>query len=1100
MKRFIIFFLLLAFISIKAQNNDPRPNPKSVVYAGNARFTVLTDRLIRMEWSDDGRFEDLASLVFINRNLPNPSFSQKRKGSRLVIETEKMKLSYDSQSGRFTAQNLSISFQLNGKSVNWNPSVRDSLNLKGTTRTLDNTDGEKDVKLEDGLLSRSGWCLIDDSKTNLLDQSNWVVQRQTEGKQDWYFFAYGHDYKKQLADYTQLAGKIPMPPRFAFGYWWSRYWAYSDGELRSLVQDMRLHNMPLDVMVIDMDWHNTYGLSLNHPQKDEFGEMIGWTGYSWNKQLFPKPKEFLDWTASQHIKTALNLHPASGIAPMEDVYADFAKAYSFDTAQHKNIPMRIEDKKWVDVYFNKVLHPIEKQGIDFWWLDWQQWLENKSIKNLSNTSWLNHIFFTDMEQAGEKRPLLFHRWGGLGNHRYQIGFSGDSHSSWDALDYQSYFTATASNVGYGYWSHDIGGHIGDDADPELYLRWIQFGVFSPILRTHCSKSKDIERRMFMYPKHFNMMLDALQMRYALNPYIYKASREAYETGVSLCRPMYYDYPEAEQAYRFPKQYLFGDDMLLAPIASKAENNLSIKKIWLPEGQWYEWYTGAMLKGNKEYTRAYCLNEIPLFVKAGAIVPMYPKNIKNLQEISDTLVLCFIPGKDGQTSVYEDDGHTSDYKSNKYASFTVKKQTKENGDMHISISSLERNYTGMKDKMYYELYFPSNYPPRKVGVNQQEYPFDHASKNGAWTYDAEKLAVRIFIPATDRREKLEVVLCANDKNKGQESHLYGKIGIISRSAMIIEQLKYGLNSVDPFANLSLSISKIGALKTNILYSPENTLEILTDFENGYSQLIHDIQYESKIGEHEVYNILRLFVNEVNILSKPNISLSSATSSEAAKVRLSSDVSDAKIYYTTDNSIPTIQSNLYRHEFDVAKTCVIKARSFKDANQQSSVSEQSFHRTYAQNLHFQFAPHAQYEGGKSETWIDGKFGDAKDFRHQWLGFESVDLDATIELKKPSQLKSISVRFLECHPQWIFAPQEVSFEVSSDGETFRKVFYQDLRNQSQAFNREERLIPITAQVEESSIKFIRIKAKNTAVCPIWHYGSGGKAWMFTDELVVE
>jgi len=126
--------------------------------------------------------------------------------------------------------------------------------------------------------------------------------------------------------------------------------------------------------------------------------------------------------------------------------------------------------------------------------------------------------------------------------------------------------------------------------------------------------------------------------------------------------------------------------------------------------------------------------------------------------------------------------------------------------------------------------------------------------------------------------------------------------------------------------------------------------------------------------------------------------------------------------------------------------------------------------------------------------------KDFRHQWLGFESVDLDATIELKKPSQLKSISVRFLECHPQWIFAPQEVSFEVSSDGETFRKVFYQDLRNQSQAFNREERLIPITAQVEESSIKFIRIKAKNTAVCPIWHYGSGGKAWMFTDELVVE
>jgi len=101
-------------------------------------------------------------------------------------------------------------------------------------------------------------------------------------------------------------------------------------------------------------------------------------------------------------------------------------------------------------------------GIDFFWLDWQQWIENKNVKGLSNTWWLNYVFFTEMEREGKNRPLLFHRWGGLGNHRYQIGFSGDTHITWQSLSFQPYFTSTAGNVGYGYWSHDIGGHYGGE--------------------------------------------------------------------------------------------------------------------------------------------------------------------------------------------------------------------------------------------------------------------------------------------------------------------------------------------------------------------------------------------------------------------------------------------------------------------------------------------------------------------------------------------------------------------------------------------------------------------------------------------------------------
>jgi len=1097
---FLIFLLLLSITPVFCQTNSPKANSKAIVISDNARFTVLTNQLIRMEWSDNGKFEDLASLVFINRNLPVPKFSTRKKAGWLIINTEELQLRYKINSGKFSEANLDIRFLLNGKQVKWLPGMKDSLNLKGTTRTLDATDGEKDVKLEDGLLSRSGWFLLDDTKTCLFDSTNWVAERNPNGQQDWYFFGYGHEYKKVLLDYTQLAGKIPMPPKYAFGYWWSRYWTYSDEELRKLIQDMRLHHMPIDVLVIDMDWHNTYSLSLVKPQKDEFGEMIGWTGYSWNNQLFPQPKKFLDWTQQQNLKTALNLHPASGIAPMENVYFDFAKAYGFDTAQHKNIPFKIEDKKWVDIYFDKVLHPLEAQGIDFWWLDWQQWLENKSVKNLSNTSWLNHVFFTDMEKNGTKRPLLFHRWGGMGNHRYQIGFSGDSHSSWDALDFQSYFTATASNVGYGYWSHDIGGHIGDDPDPELYLRWIQFGVFSPILRTHCSKSKDIERRMFMYPNHYNMMLDALQMRYALNPYIYNASRYGYDTGVSLCRPMYYDYPEDQQAYQYTRQYMFGNDMIVAPIASKSESNMSLKRLWLPRGEWYELYSGTMLEGNKEYVRSYCLNEVPVFVKAGTIIPMYPKTIKNLQVVPDTLVLCFVPGAGKSLKIYEDDGTTSDYKNNKCAYTTVNKEIQENGVLKINILPTEGYFAGMKTKLSYELSFPCTYPPQEVVVNKLKYACNNDPQTASWTYDAEKLTVRIFIPETSRKENIEVTLSPQQKTKSQEKHISGKIGIIGRAPFILEKMKYALNGVDPFANLTNNITKIGSLKSDIQYNPQNTLEILTDYDASYPQLISDIKNYTKIDETELKEVLKLFVYDVKILSNPVIQIPAGASDEPVKVQMSTNVPGAMIYYTTDNSIPTEKSILYKGEFILGKTCEIKAKCFKDADMQSNVTATPFQRTFAKTVNYKYNYNVKYDGGSSLSLADGIFGTEKDFVHKWVGFECVDMIATVELKKLMSIKSITARFLESNSQWIFAPVEVTYELSRDGVNYKKVFYLDRRDKSLAFHKEDRIIPVTANFDEIEAEFIRVTAKNMGICPAWHYGSGGNAWLFTDELIVE
>src|SRR5208283_4409246 len=466
--------------------------------------------------------------------LPVPPLRVKRDGQQLSIDTGKLLLRYDGSKddGKFTADDLSIALTVDGKPVTWHPGMPDTGNLMGATRTLDGALGDKTKEpIEPGLLSRDGWTLVDDSTRPLFDSADfsfvngesstwpWVMQRPLGDRQDWYFFGYGHDYKQALGDYILIAGRIPLPPRFAFGAWWSRYWAYTDQELDDLVRGFRQNDVPLDVFVIDMDWHLTFGPSgTGKHARDQSGHTVGWSGYSWNRLLFPAPQQFLTHLHEEGLKVTLNLHPASGVQPWEDAYPEMAKAMGIDPATQKYVPFDITNKKFATNYFDLLHHPLEKQGIDFWWLDWQQEPTTK-MAGVNPTWWLNYLHFTDQQREG-LRPLLFHRWGGLGNHRYQIGFSGDTFSVWPSLAFQPWFTATAANVGYAYWSHDIGGHMPGAVDPEIYTRWVQFGAFSPILRTHTTKNPDAERRIWAYPEPYSSILrSTFQLRYALQPYI-----------------------------------------------------------------------------------------------------------------------------------------------------------------------------------------------------------------------------------------------------------------------------------------------------------------------------------------------------------------------------------------------------------------------------------------------------------------------------------------------------------------------------------------------------------------------------------------------------
>ena len=858
MKRFLVLLTALACTLSPAIADNPKADAKAVVTSGNARFTVLTPQLIRMEWSADGQFEDRATLTFVNRETPVPEFKVRESKSKLTITTPALTLTY-LKNGKFSDKNLKAVFTLNGKEVVWTPGMENPQNLLGTTRTLDGADGSKlKEPMEQGILSRAGWSLIDDSQRHVLtpdgsEWEEWVEARPEGDRQDLYLFAYGHDYKQALADYALVAGRAPMPPKYTLGYWWSRYWQYSDNEFVDLVNKLKSMDVPIDVLIVDMDWHETWGLRKSNSPKDEYGQRIGWTGYTWQKELFPSPANFLKWTENEELKVALNLHPASGIQPYEAVYDDFTKEYGW-SEKGKSVPFKIDERKWAEAYFKTVLEPMERDGVDFWWLDWQQWKESKYTPGLSNTFWLNHTFFNHAERQNPGlRPFIYHRWGGLGSHRYPLAFSGDTYATWPMLAYLPYFTATASNVNYGWWGHDIGGHMFHKTqkatDPELYTRWLQYGVFTPIFKTHSTKDPRIERCIWCFPDHMFLMRDAIRLRYTLAPYIYNAARENYDTGVGMCRPMYYDYPESDKAYETSEQFMFGNDILATTITQPVDSitGLAPRTIWFPEGAWFDCATGSMYEGGRTEELHYTLAENPHYAKAGSIIPMNPATVKNLQQPCDTLVLTFIPGGDGQLRHYEDDGMSQQYKTN-YAVTTVSKK-QEGNTVRVRISPREGSFAGASDSRSYELRFPAVFPPKSVKVNGKELAYSRFPKAGEWTYDGYTLPPGIYTGTTACDAPVEIELAFDDYATAHQADLYGMSGVFKRCLDLTVEFKteQGAHS-EPYLMLPEEYLRVSQCPNFILEEPFRIAEFIGAYAKNKAALFEKTDSMTIIGDN------------------------------------------------------------------------------------------------------------------------------------------------------------------------------------------------------------------------------------------------------------
>jgi len=644
--------------------------------SGNARFTTITPNCIRLEYSPGGSFVDTPSYFAVKRETRFAAPMTPRSEGGMEINTGAIRLTYKSDGKPFNAENLSAEIRKGPGVVTWKPGAPNPGNLGGTVCTLDQWKGPGD--LGQGVLSRDGWFLLDDSRSVLLTR-DWVEARPRTAGTDWYLFGYGDDYKAALKSLTAIGGDIPMPRKYTLGAWYSRYWPYTSREYRDIVKEYADHGFPLDVIVMDMDWHKP-----------------GWTGWSWNRTLLPDAEELLKWFHSQGLAVTLNVHPADGVMRHEDMYDAFMRDMGLDPVAKTNLLFDAGNKHYLDTLFRHTHDPLANEGVDFWWLDWQQYRATRSIPDLTNLAWLNHYYYQYTGRAG-KRGVSFSRWAGWGDHRHPLHFSGDASTGWAMLAFEVPFTATAGNVGCFFWSHDIGGHMGG-RNEESYVRWCQFGALSAALRSHSTRNNMMDRRPWTYPKWAeDSMRISFRLRSELFPYIYSSVSEACRDSIPLTRPMYIDYPGEDKAYTHPQQYGFGANLLVAPIvmAGVGTNRVGRQTVWFPGDDWYNYFTGEHFAGGREEVVSADINEFPLYVRGGVPLPMQPYTPHMGSAPLTTLVVRCYPGQEGKagsSTLYEDDGISDGYRKGKFATTEMTCRAKD-GRITVTIAPSVGSYAG-----------------------------------------------------------------------------------------------------------------------------------------------------------------------------------------------------------------------------------------------------------------------------------------------------------------------------------------------------------------------------------------------------------------------
>ena len=619
--------------------------PAAAIIRGNSyRITLLSERLIRLEYSSTGVFNNYETTIIKNRNFGYiPDYTKQEDDSILKIETRYYDLTYVKNSS-FNSRTIKAKCKTNQEE--WYYGQKEVKNYNSTAMSLDNT--TKMPELEKGLFSLTGIVTIDDSETMYFDENRNLIQlNKPKDFVDIYLFIYDKDFALCLKDYYTLTGYPQMIPRYALGNWWSKEYEYKDSEVLDKIERFKMHGIPLSVFLLDNGWSK---------RDNKYPNIIN--SFSFDSNLYNNPQEFIKKVHDYNIKLGVKINPQYGFYPFENNFQYISQYLPLN--KNGYVDFSPTDLKSVDVLFKVLLHPLENLGVDFFWNDY--FVESKYKMYLMD-------YYMNLDSfRNNKRNLILSRNSTYAAHLFNVLYSGRNVIDWNVLKMLPFYTLNSANIGACFWSHDIAGATGGIEDSDFYIRSIQLGVFSPILRFNTVRGHYFKREPWKWDFVTNSIAsDYLKFRHRLIPYIYSECFEYHKNGKLLIQPFYYYNLKFFDDENYSNQYYFGSSFMVAPIIKSMDPdmNRTIQRFYIPDGVWYDFKNGKRYQGNHKYIGFYPIDDYPFFVKQGSIIPLAgEKSYMSYQNPKDLEIHVF-PGNSNTYHLYEDDGETYNYQNGRY---------------------------------------------------------------------------------------------------------------------------------------------------------------------------------------------------------------------------------------------------------------------------------------------------------------------------------------------------------------------------------------------------------------------------------------------------
>lgn len=756
---------------------------EQIIQGEKYRFTVLSDILIRMEYSENGSFEDRPTLLASNRVFSNFEFKVTENDTKLIIQTKYFKLTYRKNKpfkGTMLLPDSNLKVELLNTNKIWHYNHPEIRNYGAPLKVLTDKNGK--ISFGKGLYSSDGFVCLDDSKTNIILENGDIISRDKDCM-DLYLFMYLNDFGACLTSYFNLTGYPTMIPRFALGNWWSRDISYTDENVYELLKDFNENEVPISLLLLNHDWHNrTYNDKTNIK-----------SGFSFNLSKFSNPNSFINNLHNNHLCLGLSIDPTEGIYPFENKYNEYK---TFLQSNDEIIPFNAFSSQTFVAYFNFLIKPLLDMGVDAFWIN------NDNLSNDIQT--VLNIYHSANVMGLNKRIMLLTDSALIAPHKYPILYSGNSIVNWNTLKKIPFHNLSATNIGVSWWSHDIGGFYKGIEDNELYTRFVQLGVFSPIFKFGSAGGKYYKREPWLWEvKTYRIVKDYLQLRHRLIPYLYTEMYKYSRSGVPMIKPLYYKAQKMYDDNMYRNEYYFGSEIFVAPIINKKDTDMNrvIHRFYLPEGIWYEFFSGKKFIGGKKYLYFVKDEDYPVFVKAGGILPL-SNNISNDVSVPKNMEIMIFPGQSNTYNLYEDDGITYNYQKGEFIVTSINYNYEPN-KYNINIKPISGKIGVIPNNRNYKFRIRNTSEVESINVNVDELP------NTYNTYiDENDLIIEINdIPTS---AKIDISIIGQNINIETNRIINDEISSILNDLQIETEMKEKIDKII-FSDLTIKKKRIGIRK-------------------------------------------------------------------------------------------------------------------------------------------------------------------------------------------------------------------------------------------------------------------------------------------------